>query len=114
MSFKLLAYVFGCLASLAVVVSFRSVRLRQILLLLVSYLLYLLWGPWFLGVLLFSSICNYFLGACLRSGVTLGRLWLGIAFNLLLLGTFKYLPGFASSAPSVSALSSFRHLIRDQ
>jgi alginate O-acetyltransferase complex protein AlgI len=111
MSFKLLAYVFGCLASLAVVVSFRSVRLRQILLLLVSYVLYLLWGPWFLGVLLFSSACNYFLGAYLRSRVTLGRLWLGIAFNLLLLGTFKYLPGFASSAPSVSALSSFRHLI---
>ena len=79
MSFKLLAYVFGCLASLAVVVSLRSVRLRQILLLLVSYLLYLLWGPWFLSVLLFSSVCNYFLGAYLRSRVRLGRLWLGIS-----------------------------------
>jgi|HubBroStandDraft_4_1064222.scaffolds.fasta_scaffold00980_2 alginate O-acetyltransferase complex protein AlgI len=100
MFFKLLAYTLGWLASLSAVVFVRSIRVRQILLLAVSYALYLLWEPWFLGVLLFSSICNYCLGAYLKRRVTLGRLWLGIAFNLLLLGIFKYLPGLANTSPS--------------
>ena len=111
MFFKLLAYAIGCLACILAMLFVRSLRLRQLILLAVSYALYLLWGPWFLGVLLFSSICNYFLGAFLRRRITLGRLWLGIAFNLILLGTFKYLPGLANSAPSLWALHSFRQLI---
>ena len=104
MFFKLLAYTIGCLACILAMIFVRSLRLRQLILLAVSYALYLLWGPWFLGVLLFSSICNYFLGAFLRRRITLGRLWLGIAFNLVLLGTFKYLPGLAKAAPSLWAL----------
>jgi len=108
---KLLAYATGCLVCIVAMIFVRSLRLRQVILLAVSYALYLLWGPWFLGVLLFSSICNYFLGAFLRRRVTLGRLWLGIAFNLVLLGTFKYLPSLANSAPSLWALHSFRQLI---
>jgi alginate O-acetyltransferase complex protein AlgI len=111
MFFKLLAYAIGCLACVLAMIFVRSLRLRQMILLAVSYALYLLWGPWFLGVLLFSSICNYFLGAFLRRRISLGRLWLGIAFNLVLLGTFKYLPGLANSAPSLWALHSFRQLI---
>src|SRR3984957_13993612 len=111
MFFKLLAYAIGCLACILAMIFVRSLRLRQMILLAVSYALYLLWGSWFLGVLLFSSICNYFLGAFLRRRTTLGRLWLGIAFNLVLLGTFKYLPGLANSAPSLWALHSFRQLI---
>jgi len=109
MFFKLLAYALGCLASLSGVVFVRSIRLRQMLLLAVSYALYLLCGPWLLGILLFSSICNYLLGAYLKRRATLGRLWLGIAFNLLLLGIFKYLPGFANASPSF--FHAFRTLI---
>jgi D-alanyl-lipoteichoic acid acyltransferase DltB (MBOAT superfamily) len=109
MFFKLLAYMLGCLASLSAAVFVRSIRVRQILLLAVSYGLYLLWGRWFLGILLFSSICNYFLGAYLKRRVTPGRLWLGIAFNLLLLGIFKYLPGLANTSPSF--FHAFRQLI---
>jgi alginate O-acetyltransferase complex protein AlgI len=109
MFFKLLAYTLGCLASLSAVVFVRSIRVRQILLLAVSYALYLLWGPWFLGVLLFSSICNYFLGTYLKGRASVGRLWLGIVFNLLLLGIFKYLPGLANTSPSF--FHAFRQLI---
>ena len=111
MPFKFLAYVLGCFASMGAALFVRSIRARQMLLLGVSYGLYLLWGPWFLGILLFSSACNYFLGKYLRRRVTLGRLWLGIAFNLILLGTFKYLPGIANSAPSVWVLHSLRQLV---
>ena len=109
MFFKLLAYTLGCLASLLAVVFVGSIRARQMLLLGVSYALYLLWGPWFMAVLLFSSIGNYFLGTYLRRRATVGRLWLGIVFNLFLLGSFKYLPGLANTTTSL--LHSFRHLI---
>lgn len=111
MFFKPLAYAIGCLACILAMIFVRSLRLRQLILLAISYVLYLLWGPLFLSVLLFSSICNYFLGVFLRRRITLGRLWLGIAFNLVLLGTFKYLPGLAKAAPSLWALHGFRQLI---
>jgi alginate O-acetyltransferase complex protein AlgI len=111
MPFKLLAYALGCLISLGAVIFLRSIRVRQMLLLCVSYGLYLLWGPRFLGILLFSSVCNYFLGAYLRRRITLGRLWLGIAFNSILLGTFKYLPELANSTISFWALDSLRRLV---
>ena len=110
-TFKLLAYVIGCLGSLAAVNAVTSVRVRQILLLTISYALYVLWGAWFLGILVFSSLVNYGLGAYLRRRTTRGRLWLGIAFNVALLGTFKYLPEIANSAPSTAALHAFRQLI---
>ncbi|HXO04727.1 MAG TPA: MBOAT family O-acyltransferase [Candidatus Sulfotelmatobacter sp.] len=111
MPFRLLAYVLGCLMSFVVAIFVGAVRVRQMLLLAVSYGLYLLWGPWFLGILLVSSVCNYFLGAYLRRRVTQGRLWLGIAFNLILLGTFKYVPELANSSFSFGALHSLRGLV---
>ncbi|HXN73223.1 MAG TPA: MBOAT family O-acyltransferase [Candidatus Acidoferrales bacterium] len=111
MPFKLVAYALGCLISLGAAIFVRSVRLRQLLLLAVSYSLYLLWGPWFLGILLLSSVVNYFLGAYLRRRITQGRLWLGIVFNLILLGTFKYLPELASSSFPFWALHSLRQLV---
>src|SRR3984885_248181 len=111
MPFKLLAYALGCLISLSSIIFFRSVRLRQMLLLGVSYALYLLWGPWFLGILLLSSVGNYLLGAYLRRRITQSRLWLGIVFNLIFLGTFKYLPELANSSFSFWALHSLRQLV---
>lgn len=111
MPVKLIAYAVGCLASFAAIILIRSIRVRQALLLGVSYVLYLLWGPWFLGILLFSSVCNYFLGAHLKRHITQGRLWVAIGFNLTLLGTFKYLPELANSSLSFGALHSLRQFV---
>lgn len=71
---------------------FRAVRSRQALLLLTSYLLYASWGLGFLGLLVLSSIMNYFFGRLLEARQSAGRLWLGILANLALLGMFKYVP----------------------
>ncbi len=76
----------------------RSVRVREMIYLLASYVLYATWGLTFLGILIFSSLLNYALGMWLRRRVSAARLWIGIAFNLTILGTYKYLPGFASLA----------------
>jgi alginate O-acetyltransferase complex protein AlgI len=85
---------------------FRSDRARQRLFLVVSYLLYAIWGWRFLTLLIISSIVNYSLGQFLRRRPSAGRLWLGIAFNLGLLGTFKYLPVIASATAHASWLAA--------
>src|SRR5208283_5161 len=71
---------------------FRTARTRQTILLLTSYLLYASWGLSFLGLLVISSIMNYFFGRLLRARQSASRLWLGILSNLMLLGAFKYVP----------------------
>ncbi|MGC2333626.1 MAG: hypothetical protein WA581_19400, partial [Candidatus Acidiferrales bacterium] len=68
----------------------QGVRSRQTLLLLTSYLLYASWGTGFLALLLLSSIANSFFGRLVKSRPSVGRLWLGIAANVVLLGMFKY------------------------
>jgi alginate O-acetyltransferase complex protein AlgI len=108
---KLTVYVFGLLATWAATFRLHSARSRQILWLLVSYVLYVTWGPWFLCLLIFSSLMNYALGEYLRRSRTSGRLWLAFGFNFLLLGTFKYLPAIASFAPSTSALYRLHGLL---
>lgn len=71
---------------------FQAARSRQTLLLFISYVLYASWSLGFLGLLVSSSLVNYFLGRWLRARKTAGRLWLGILANVVLLGTFKYVP----------------------
>jgi alginate O-acetyltransferase complex protein AlgI len=83
----------------------RSRAGRQGLLLLASYALYASWTPWFLGCLIVSSVANYGFGAYVRRNPTASRLWAGIGFNLLLLGSFKYLPPMAAAWHSGSAIS---------
>jgi alginate O-acetyltransferase complex protein AlgI len=68
----------------------RSIRTRQLALLLASWLFYLGWGAGFLSILIVSSLMNYLLGAALRKRVTGGRLWVGVAMNVALLAFFKY------------------------
>jgi alginate O-acetyltransferase complex protein AlgI len=80
----------------------RSVRARQGLLLLASYLFYSTWGIEFLAVLITSSLINFGLGALLRRRPAMGYLWLGIGCNLLFLGFFKYLPPILGSPWTVS------------
>ena len=71
---------------------------RNILLLVASYVFYASWGgiP-FLALLIASTWINFALGAMLRRNNTSGMLWLGLGFNLVLLGTFKYLPAFSTA-----------------
>src|SRR5437867_3629162 len=69
-----------------------STKGRQILLLAVSYLFYANWGIGFLSILIINSLMNYTWGCALRRKVTVPRLWIGIALNLLPLAFFKYLP----------------------
>jgi alginate O-acetyltransferase complex protein AlgI len=109
---RIVAYV-AALVVLWVLFRFvRSPKPRQILLLSASYLFYASWGPWFLGLLIFSSIANFGLGRYLRQRPTVSRLWIGISFNLLLLATFKYLPVLVTSMPGrLGLIDLFRHII---
>jgi len=79
----------------------RSIRLRQLFLLLASYLFYATFGLRFLLILIASSLFNYFWGAYLRKQPTSNRLWAGIAVNLALLGYFKYVPALAFAVPRI-------------
>ena len=77
----------------------RSRAVRQPVLLLGCYALYLTWGRWFAVVLLTSTVMNFLLGKWLQrkpSGLVLS---VGILLNLALLGSFKYLPEIAVSIP---------------
>src|SRR5215471_9158996 len=71
-----------------------STKGRQLLFLAASYLFYANWGIGFLSILIISSLMNYTCGCVLRRKVTVPRLWIGIALNLLPLAFFKYLPVF--------------------
>jgi alginate O-acetyltransferase complex protein AlgI len=69
------------------------VRLREATLLLASYTLYAhLAGATFLSFLIVSSLGNYFIGTFLRRRPSVALLWCGIAFNVIFLSAFKYLP----------------------
>jgi len=76
----------------------RPARARGTIYLLASYILYATWGVAFLGLLIFSSLVNYVLGIWLRRRLSSARLWVGVSFNVAILGTFKYLPGLAALA----------------
>jgi alginate O-acetyltransferase complex protein AlgI len=88
---------------------FRSHRVRQPVLLLVSYGLYLTWGLWFGVVLLTSTVMNFLVGRWLRRQPTSGILWIGLGTNLAFLAVFKYIPGIAVSIP-LASLQKFSHL----
>jgi alginate O-acetyltransferase complex protein AlgI len=93
MSERLLVEAVG--VSLTWLLSWRlhSAKSRQVLLLASSYIFYAGFGFWFLGVLVASTLVNYAWGSCLRRKPTAGLLWVGVLVNLLLLSSFKYLPG---------------------
>lgn len=78
----------------------RSTKAKQVLLLVASYVFYASWGVWFLLILIASSLGNYWFGRLLRRKPSAGRLVAGVAFNVLLLICFKYLPSFAGQGSS--------------
>ncbi len=75
----------------------RPGKWRQVLLLAASYAFYAVFGVSSLAVLLASSLLNFGCGAFIRARPIAGRLWLGIAANVSLLGFFKYLPPAAAA-----------------
>jgi alginate O-acetyltransferase complex protein AlgI len=87
----------------------RSPRVRQAVLLVSSYALYLTWGTWFVAVLLSSTVINFLIGEWLRRKPSGVALFAGIALNLALLASFKYLPDAAVRLP-FSSLQRFSHL----
>jgi alginate O-acetyltransferase complex protein AlgI len=109
MNARLLVYALGLLCTSVVVWHVRSQRGRQIILLGASCGFYASWGPWFLGALVGSSLVNYVLGRQIRRTPTRPWLLLGIAFNVALLGFFKYLPGIVSQI--VGQTSTFSRIV---
>ena len=106
--YRVVLYAVALLIGLAIFAKVRSQRIRQAVLLVGSYALYATWGFWFAGVLLASTVMNFLLGRWLRRKQAAGVLWIGIICNLLLLGSFKYLPEFAGSLPG--SLHNFAHI----
>jgi alginate O-acetyltransferase complex protein AlgI len=98
-STQLFLYVLVVPVAWLIYVVAKGSRARQGLLLFVSYFLYASWSLWFVGILLTSSLMNYALGILIRRRQTAMRLWFGIILNLLLLGTFKYLPEISPLIP---------------
>lgn len=102
-------YILVFLAELVAFRKFRSAAVRQAALLAGSYVLYYTWSRWFLAVLLASSVMNYLLGKWVRRRPYWPALTTGIVLNLILLGTFKYLPPVVIALPFAS-LQRFAHL----
>ena len=109
MPLRIFLYAIGLALSLLALGKLRSRTARQATLLIVSYALYLTWGSWFLGVLLASTLINFLVGRWIASKPSMGKLWVGLGFNLLLLAAFKYMPGVAVTVPFAS-LQKFAHL----
>jgi alginate O-acetyltransferase complex protein AlgI len=87
----------------------RSRGVRQPVLLIGSYTLYLTWGTWFAAVLLVSTVMNFLLGKWLQRKPSPLVLSAGMVLNLALLGSFKYLPEIAGDIP-LTSLQRFSHL----
>jgi alginate O-acetyltransferase complex protein AlgI len=101
-----------CLLFLLCVLVLAKVRaqgMRQAVLLIASYVLYVTWGWWFAVVLLTSTIANFLFGQWLGRKTTGPILSFGILLNLLLLASFKYLPEAAVHIP-LSSVQTFAHL----
>ena len=97
------------LVCLGVFAKARSREMRQATLLVASYALYFRWERWFAAVLLASTVINFLVGRSLRSKQSGTTLIFGIAFNLALLSTFKYLPEVSVQLP-FSSLQALAHL----
>src|SRR5512137_437119 len=85
--------------------------LRLVFLLLASYLFYACAKPWFLILLLASTVCDYLTGLAMGAAEAAGRpdrkkAWLivSLACNLGLLGVFKYTNFFYGSVVSAANL----------
>lgn len=78
-----------------------AIEIRNVFLLVISYLFYGWWDPRFLVLIAFSSVIDFYVSRTMqRSTVESKRkrlLWLSLGVNLGLLGFFKYYNFFAES-----------------
>jgi alginate O-acetyltransferase complex protein AlgI len=112
MTTYLLSIVLIVLLMWVVAWNLRTLKVRQTLLLLASYLFYSSWGIGFLCVLIASSLLNFAWGSLLRRRLSIGYLWSGIALNVLLLGFFKYLPPLFEAGWTIPWHAEFlRHIV---
>jgi D-alanyl-lipoteichoic acid acyltransferase DltB (MBOAT superfamily) len=109
----LLRGILYALVFLLCVMMFRKVRsrtVRQTVLLIAGYALYLTWGYWFAAVLLASTAMNFLLGKWMQRRPSGFLVSACILLNLALLASFKYLPEIAISIPiPLSSLQRFSH-----
>ena len=80
------------------------IRVRNAVLLLFSLFFYFCGEPRLIGILIFSILLNYLFGLSMRSTYRKPLLILCVIANLSLLGVFKYLNFFISSADSLFGL----------
>jgi len=108
--FQGILYVLLFLLCVVLLAKIRKRTVRQAILLLASYALYMTWGIWPAAILVVSTGMNFAVGKQLRrnpSGIVLAA---GISLNLALLATFKYLPEAAGHLP-LSFFHTFSHLV---
>src|SRR5438445_6672324 len=71
-------------------------------LLAASWLFYMSWNPWFLWVILFTSVVDYYAGMLIETAATPGRrrAWLlaSLLTNLGFLAVFKYTHFFVANS----------------
>ena len=83
----------------------KFIRVRNAVLLLFSLFFYFYGEPRLIGILIFSILMNYLFGLSMRSTYRKPLLILCVIANLSLLGVFKYLNFFISTADSLLGLS---------
>jgi alginate O-acetyltransferase complex protein AlgI len=111
--FNSYAFLFGFLPVvlfLYFLVGKRSARAAIGFLALASLFFYAWWNPRYLLLLCGSVVFNYLVGRRLarspeRARGDLAALWLGVAGNLMLLGTYKYAGFFAVNANALAGLA---------
>ena len=108
---ELLIYGIGLLVVWLIAMRLHSVKARQVLYLIASWLFYYSWGAWLIVILIFSSLMNYALGEWLKKKITAGRLWVGILANLVLLSVFKYLPAAGARRALGSPLAFLKRIM---
>lgn len=82
----------------------KFIRVRNAVLLLFSLFFYFYGEPILIGILIFSILMNYLFGLSMRSTYRKPLLILCVIANLSLLGIFKYLNFFISTADSLFGL----------
>ena len=80
-------------------------------LLLASWIFYMCWSPWFIWVILFTSIVDYAAGRLIESAPTPGgrRAWLTLSLltNLGFLAAFKYTEFFVANALGLARVAGY-------